>query len=111
MLRNVQVPPVYGLDASSVSGWDERVREPACRVVDAFVTASRCDLEPLAVASASVRDEQTSFHCRLCDRVTVGRRQWEAHLSGNRHRKMMKRAARLAHAAHELPAGAPQQPL
>lgn len=101
---STQVPPVYGLDATDVSEWDERVRDPTFRVVEAFVTAEadvgggECTappgLEPLPVASASSRDEQTSFHCPICDVVTVGRRQWQQHLQGNRHRKMAKRAAR-----------------
>ncbi|EFX79344.1 hypothetical protein DAPPUDRAFT_304867 [Daphnia pulex] len=95
-----QVPPVYGLDATDVTEWNEKIRDVAFRIVDSFGSGqgptgdgSECRPKPLAVAETSTREEQTSFHCPLCEKVTVGQRQWQEHLGSNRHRKLVKRAA------------------
>ncbi|KAI9556374.1 hypothetical protein GHT06_018948 [Daphnia sinensis] len=93
-----QVPPVYGLDATDVTDWNEKVRDVAFRIVDSFSSGANDEMQnerakPLAVAETSSREEQTSFHCPLCDKVTVGQRQWQEHVRSNRHRKLVKRAA------------------
>lgn len=94
------MPPVYGLDATDVTEWNEKVRDVAFRIVDSFGSGDgptgdggECRPKPLAVAETSSREEQTSFHCPLCEKVTVGQRQWQEHLGSNRHRKLVKRAA------------------
>lgn len=101
--KNFQVPPVYGLDATDVTDWNEKVRDVAFRIVDSFSSADNSqptadeitnkEPKPLAVAETSSREEQTSFHCPVCDKVTVGQRQWQEHVRSNRHRKLVKRAA------------------
>ncbi|XP_057373962.1 tRNA dimethylallyltransferase-like [Daphnia carinata] len=100
-----QVPPVYGLDATDVTDWNEKVRDVAFRIVDSFSSgdegneAAAADEienespEPLPVAETTSREEQTSFHCPLCDKVCISQRQWQEHLGSNRHRKLVKRAA------------------
>ena len=91
---------MYGLDATDVTEWNDNVRDVAFRVVDSFGSdgqnggmATIESPKPLAVAETSSREEQTSFHCPLCDKVMVGQRQWQEHLQSNRHRKLVKRAA------------------
>jgi tRNA dimethylallyltransferase len=100
VFSHFQVPPVYGLDATDVTEWNEKVRDVAFRIVDSFGSGeeqtgdgSECRPKPLAVAETTTREEQTSFHCPLCEKVTVGQRQWQEHLGSNRHRKLVKRAA------------------
>jgi tRNA dimethylallyltransferase len=99
VFSHFQVPPVYGLDATDVTEWNEKVRDVAFRIVDSFGSGeeqtgdgSECRPKPLAVAETTTREEQTSFHCPLCEKVTVGQRQWQEHLGSNRHRKLVKRA-------------------
>lgn len=92
------MPPVYGLDATDVTEWNGKVRDLAFGIVDSFGSdgeagAMEAGLKPLAVAETSSREEQTSFHCPLCHKVTVGQRSWQEHLKSNRHRKLVKRAA------------------
>ena len=91
---------MYGLDATDVTEWNEKVRDVAFRVVDSFCSGEAAGQtgggecpKPLAVAETSSREEQTSFQCPFCDKVTVGQRQWQEHLGSNRHRKLVKRAA------------------
>jgi tRNA dimethylallyltransferase len=90
---------VYGLDATDVTEWNEKVRDVAFRIVDSFgsnddemMSGRECP-KPLAVAETSSREKQTSFHCPICDKVTVGQRQWLKHIGSNRHRKLVKQAA------------------
>ena len=90
---------MYGLDATDVTEWNEKVRDVAFRVVDSFGSDEAAEMagrecpKPLPVAETSSREKQTSFHCPLCDKVTVGQRQWQEHLGSNRHRKLVKQAA------------------
>ena len=93
------MPPVYGLDATDVTEWNEKVRDVAFRIVDSFgsdddemMSGRECP-KPLAVAETSSREKQTSFHCQICDKVTVGQRQWLKHIGSNRHGKLVKQAA------------------
>lgn len=90
---------MYGLDATDVTEWNEKVRDVAFRIVDSFgsdddemMSGRECP-KPLAVAETSSREKQTSFHCPVCDKVTVGQRQWLKHIGSNRHRKLVKQAA------------------
>ena len=88
---------MYGLDATDVAEWNTNVRDVAFRALDSLASdgeAVGSDVpKPLPIAETSSREEQTSFHCPLCDKVTVGQRQWQEHLKSNRHRKLVKRAA------------------
>ena len=106
------MPPVYGLDATDLAEWNSQIRDVAFRIVDSFGSDGGDDVEaaatdvikkdcpkPLAVAETSSREEQTSFHCLLCDKVTVGQRSWQEHLKSNRHRKLVKQQTQAAAAA------------
>lgn len=97
------MPPLYGLDVTDLSKWDENVTQPAIEIIECFMTQKECNYKPLPMQDVSSvpNSEDDSFHCDICDRVFIGTHQWEEHLGSNRHKKMVERKNRLA--KRELP--------
>ena len=103
--------PVYAVDGSFPELWDEKVLNPAIRIlsknfpflsltaVSALTKEDKVSetvsMEPLVQKPA---DPEKSFELMICD-ICNGRRipkhDWEAHLSSRKHRNNLKRIERL----------------
>ncbi|XP_042296692.1 tRNA dimethylallyltransferase isoform X2 [Sceloporus undulatus] len=60
------VPPVYGLEVSDLSEWEEKVLEPAVRIVESFLQGQTPPAEPITVALDPQDEEKRSCHpCEL----------------------------------------------
>ncbi|XP_066992255.2 tRNA dimethylallyltransferase isoform X2 [Anabrus simplex] len=89
--RDRQVPPVYGLDTSDLTKWEENVYKPAKHVVDCFMKGSTpTEVEPMTLVEA-LSNKPESFHCDICDRLFVGTLQWEAHRISKKHQRFARR--------------------
>nr|XP_053651055.1 tRNA dimethylallyltransferase-like isoform X1 [Cherax quadricarinatus] len=91
-----QVPPVYALDGSDPSKWNEKVRDPAQAVVQALVDGTQPALEVANVSKVSEaqvvnKSDKTRHECTVCNRVVIGEHAWKAHMQGAKHRKMLNR--------------------
>ncbi|XP_023215492.1 tRNA dimethylallyltransferase-like isoform X1 [Centruroides sculpturatus] len=85
-------PPVYGLDATNLSLWKEKVLDPATIVVNALLKEHRPPIEPLPIIQTQANIKQL-FFCDLCQKSVVGTMVWEKHLKSRKHAKMKKRVA------------------
>ncbi|XP_025027019.1 tRNA dimethylallyltransferase [Python bivittatus] len=90
------VPPVYGLEVSDLSQWDENVLEPAVQIVESFLKGQKPLREPLTLEPVPGKDKQNCQLCELCSRVIIGDREWRAHLKSRSHRFHLKKLRRLA---------------
>lgn len=90
----LQVPPLYGLDATDVSKWKEIVYDTAENIVDSFLKGEKASVEPLPVLP-SIEHEYQSRKCEICDRVFVDTIQWNIHLKSNKHKRVVERKKRL----------------
>ncbi|XP_070466262.1 tRNA dimethylallyltransferase isoform X18 [Equus przewalskii] len=77
------VPPVYGLEVSDVSKWEESVLEPALEIVRSFIQVMLIMGHQPAAAPVKMPCNETenkrSYHmCDLCDRIIIGDREWAA---------------------------------
>jgi tRNA dimethylallyltransferase len=89
--NSVQVPPVYGLDATDPNLWNECVLEPAVQIVKSYLEGRKpAEVEPLPVIEQPVKNDLISHHCDVCDRIFIGDIQWNDHLHSRKHRKMLK---------------------
>lgn len=83
------VPPIYGLDATDVSAWTENVFGKASDIVDSYLLGTPCPHERLPnlekVSTANV--DFLTYKCKICDRVFVGKEQWNIHLRSRKHKK------------------------
>ncbi|VEN41559.1 unnamed protein product [Callosobruchus maculatus] len=84
-----EVPPVYGLDTSDISKFEDNVTKIAEEIVTSYIEMKPCPHEPLPkISSRSIPNSlHETYTCSTCDRVFVGQLQWEAHLKSSRHRK------------------------
>jgi len=97
--RNV---PVFELDTSDVSQWEEYVYKPARKVCKAFIespdwTPEKVPKIPHAVLRNMKRDDlgrhkQERFVCDICNgKLLLGKQQWETHLRSKAHRSLKRK--------------------
>ncbi|KAJ7304452.1 hypothetical protein JRQ81_012013 [Phrynocephalus forsythii] len=85
------VPPVYGLDVSKLSQWDEKVLEPAVQIVESFCQGRLPPVEPLSLEPGPEGDKHSCRTCEVCDRIIIGDAEWKAHLRSRSHGALLRR--------------------
>ncbi|KAG5888368.1 hypothetical protein JTB14_033505 [Gonioctena quinquepunctata] len=87
-----QVPPIYGLDTSDVSQWDEKVSRTAIEIVESYITGTACHHKelPKQTSNSFPNSDDITHTCEVCARIFVGDFQWANHLKSNRHKKMLE---------------------
>uniref|UniRef100_A0A1B0GL04 C2H2-type domain-containing protein n=2 Tax=Lutzomyia longipalpis TaxID=7200 RepID=A0A1B0GL04_LUTLO len=83
------VPPLYKLDTSDPSVWQENVYSKAEDVIEAFMEGRMPKMEPekrFASHKEELNDEVTNF-CEVCNRTFIGEFQWNIHLKSNKHKR------------------------
>uniref|UniRef100_H2YDP6 tRNA dimethylallyltransferase n=1 Tax=Ciona savignyi TaxID=51511 RepID=H2YDP6_CIOSA len=86
--------PVYPLDATDPTLWEENVLYPSLKVLtscDVFdfgnaVPQQTKVVEPLAKSTESDSDGKTLHTCNLCGGLTMTKNNWEGHLQSKRHK-------------------------
>ncbi|XP_071451157.1 tRNA dimethylallyltransferase [Hetaerina americana] len=90
-----QVPPVYGLDATDPSRWDELVLTPASEIVRTLMTGKMPEgIAPLPFVSREDLDVEWDGEpkeCDVCNRIFVDPVQWKVHLKSKKHKKMVQK--------------------
>uniref|UniRef100_A0A2K5M828 tRNA dimethylallyltransferase n=1 Tax=Cercocebus atys TaxID=9531 RepID=A0A2K5M828_CERAT len=89
------VPPVYGLEVSDVSKWEESVLEPALEIVQSFIQGRKPIATPIKMPYNEAENKRSYHMCDLCDRIIIGDREWAAHIKSKSHLKQLKRRRRL----------------
>uniref|UniRef100_A0A8C9I113 tRNA dimethylallyltransferase n=1 Tax=Piliocolobus tephrosceles TaxID=591936 RepID=A0A8C9I113_9PRIM len=89
------VPPVYGLEVSDVSKWEESVLEPALEIVQSFIQGRKPMTTPIKMPYNEAENKRSYHMCDLCDRIIIGDREWAAHIKSKSHLKQLKRRRRL----------------
>ncbi|XP_046736568.1 tRNA dimethylallyltransferase [Diprion similis] len=91
-----QVPPVYALDCTDITQWDQKVLGPAMSIITDRLegqTPSHKSLNDNKTENPAVPDSsfERSHYCETCERVFVGDFQWKAHMEGKKHQRVAKR--------------------
>ncbi|XP_065735736.1 tRNA dimethylallyltransferase isoform X2 [Phocoena phocoena] len=89
------VPPVYGLEVSDVSKWEESVLEPALEIVRSFIQGRKPAATPVKMPSSETENKRSYHMCDLCDRIIIGDREWAAHMKSKSHLHQLKKRRRL----------------
>ncbi|XP_053468459.1 tRNA dimethylallyltransferase [Ictalurus furcatus] len=79
------VPPVYGLDVTNVSLWEQTVLTPALDILDNLCKGERPSVEPIRIEGAGARNKRSHHMCDVCDKVIIGDLEWTAHLKSKSH--------------------------
>ncbi|XP_048414322.1 tRNA dimethylallyltransferase isoform X2 [Stegostoma tigrinum] len=88
------VPPVYGLDVTDVSKWEETVLHPALQILESCLKGEEPPVLPLTVECDQNEEKRKRHVCELCDRIILGDREWKAHLKSKNHQYHLKRKKR-----------------
>ncbi|OBS80852.1 hypothetical protein A6R68_20932, partial [Neotoma lepida] len=78
------VPPVYGLEVSDVSKWEESVLEPALNIVQSFIQGHKPTATPMKMPYNETENKRSYHMCDLCDRIIIGDREWADRSKGIR---------------------------
>nr|XP_048290473.1 tRNA dimethylallyltransferase isoform X3 [Myodes glareolus] len=94
------VPPVYGLEVSDVSKWEESVLEPAVNIVQSFIQVTikeghKPTATPMKMAYDETENKRSYHMCDLCDRIIIGDREWAAHIKSKSHLHQLKKRRKL----------------
>ncbi|XP_031539418.2 tRNA dimethylallyltransferase isoform X2 [Vicugna pacos] len=89
------VPPVYGLEVSDTSKWEESVLEPALEIVQSFIQGQKPAATPVKMPSNETENKRSYHMCDLCDRIIIGDREWAAHVKSKSHLHQLKKRRRL----------------
>lgn len=89
------VPPVYGLEVSDVSKWEEFVLEPALNIVQSFIQGSKPAATPVKIPYNETENKRSYHMCDLCDRIIIGDREWAAHTKSKSHLHQLKKRRKL----------------
>uniref|UniRef100_A0A4W2H927 tRNA isopentenyltransferase 1 n=1 Tax=Bos indicus x Bos taurus TaxID=30522 RepID=A0A4W2H927_BOBOX len=89
------VPPVYGLEVSDVSKWEESVLEPALEIVRSFIQGHKPAATPVKMPGSETENKRSYHMCELCDRIIIGDREWAAHMKSKSHLHQLKKRRRL----------------
>ncbi|XP_058820922.1 tRNA dimethylallyltransferase [Topomyia yanbarensis] len=100
-----EVPPIYALDTTDVSRWKETVSVPAQQVIETILAGEKPSLEPLPKLTSPHEglNEETSFHCAICQRTIVGEYQWQLHQRSNKHKRCLQSRHKAARAGKSMP--------
>ncbi|XP_038613992.1 tRNA dimethylallyltransferase [Tachyglossus aculeatus] len=90
------VPPVYGLEVSDGSRWEESVLEPAIQIVSSFIQGQQPAAEPLRIHGDGTENKRRLHVCELCDRTIIGDREWAAHTKSKSHLHHLKKRRKLS---------------
>ncbi|CAL9691312.1 unnamed protein product [Knipowitschia caucasica] len=88
------VPPVYGLDVSDVSRWEETVLTPALQILASLCKGEVPAASPLRV-DGELRNKRSRHTCDLCDKVIIGDLEWTAHLKSKKHYYHVKKKRKI----------------
>ncbi|XP_054576780.1 LOW QUALITY PROTEIN: tRNA dimethylallyltransferase [Eptesicus fuscus] len=89
------VPPIYGLEVSDISKWEESVLEPAFEIVQSFIQGRKPDAAPVKMPCSKTENKRSSHMCDLCGRIIIGDREWAAHMKSKSHLHQLKKRRRL----------------
>ncbi|XP_077693857.1 tRNA dimethylallyltransferase isoform X3 [Eretmochelys imbricata] len=89
------VPPVYGLEVSDLSRWDENVLKPALQIVESVIQGQQPSADPVKMESEINEDKRSHHMCELCNRVIIGDREWAAHTKSKSHLHHLKKRRKL----------------
>lgn len=89
-----QIAPIYELDTTDLTQWDELVTKKAIHIIDSHLNGTPCDYAPTTVPTKEEKrkiDGNSYNYCEVCNRVMIGDNVYEIHLKSVRHMRVLKK--------------------
>ncbi|XP_026761040.2 tRNA dimethylallyltransferase [Galleria mellonella] len=93
-----EVPPIYELDTTDITKWNELVKNKAFHIVESYLNGSPCDYKPIEVIIDEDKkkiDGNSRNYCDVCERLIIGDKTYEIHLKSYKHMKILKKKKKL----------------
>ncbi|CAH0694336.1 unnamed protein product [Spodoptera exigua] len=93
-----EVPPIYELDTTDISKWDEEVKNKAIHIIESYINEEPCNFDPIKSVIDDVKkgmDGNSHNYCEVCKRIFIGDNVYAIHLESFRHKKVLKKMKRL----------------
>jgi len=92
-----EVPPVYRVNSTIPELWQQNCYLPAETILKAYLNQTVPEVQPLERISrdTDIENTRTKFTCDVCDRVFMGKVQYDHHIEGKRHKQEVRRKANL----------------
>lgn len=90
----LQVAPVYELNTTNLSLWDDEVKNKAIHIIESYLNNSPCKYEPIKPVINEEKmkmDVASRNFCTVCNRLFLGDKVYEIHLKSFRHMKVLKK--------------------
>lgn len=100
------MPPVYELDTTDITQWDENVKNKAFHIIERFLNNSTCNYEPVksVISDDKKQSDRNSYnYCEICQRIFIGDFVYTAHLNSVKHSKVVKLKKRIAEKEKQKP--------
>lgn len=89
-----QVPPLYALDCTNLTEWKCNVFDKAVSIVSAILRGEEPEERPINehIENQKITDSSNEVqqYCEVCERIFIGELQWNAHLKGMKHKKVLR---------------------
>ncbi|KAI5644160.1 IPP transferase domain-containing protein [Phthorimaea operculella] len=99
-----EVPPIYELDTTDISKWDEEVKNKAIHIIESFLNDQPCKYEaiqPRAKEEKRKINSKSANYCEVCKRLILGDKEYQIHLQSNKHAKVLKKYNKLSKSQKE----------
>ncbi|KAF7412113.1 hypothetical protein HZH66_001009 [Vespula vulgaris] len=94
-----QVPPLYVLDCTDLTQWKSNVFDKAVSIISAILQGEKPEEKPINENIENQKNTDSSNemqrYCEICDRIFIGELQWNAHINGLKHKKILQRMRRM----------------
>ncbi|XP_048084974.1 tRNA dimethylallyltransferase isoform X2 [Alosa alosa] len=88
------VPPVYGLDVTNLSQWEDTVLNPALCILENLQKGEKPLIEPLRLEGSGQKNKRSHHTCELCKKIIIGDLEWSAHLKSKTHQHHVRKKRR-----------------
>lgn len=97
MRSDRQCPPIYAVDSTDPSLWENAAQKPAFKVVQAYLDGDLAGISHLALSvdpatAYSFQDTRQMLTCDVCGVSLKGQLQYKAHVQGRKHQHVLRKS-------------------
>ncbi|XP_068618282.1 tRNA dimethylallyltransferase [Battus philenor] len=89
-----EVPPIYELDTTDLTKWDEEVKNKAIEIIESYRNNTPSKHEPLKRdlnLDKTKINTQSSNYCEVCERLIIGDKEYSIHMNSYKHMRVLKK--------------------
>lgn len=91
--KDRKAPPVYGINGTNIANWESEIMKPSMEIIESVIHGMNPkNYTPIIpYFDAEIGPNREAMKCEVCDKICIGKKQYEIHISSKKHKKMEKR--------------------